>query len=58
MNKYTLLTHRGDRGGANFFIKIGCFIFGKIQNIDIYYEHLDNDTRQNNKKYILAPCLN
>ena len=57
MNKYTLLTHRGDRGGSNFLIKMGCFIFGKIQNIDIYYEHLDNDTRQNNNKIYIIPLF-
>ena len=57
MNKYTLLTHRGDRGGSNFLIKMGCFIFGKIQNMDIYYEHLDNDTRQNNNKIYISPLL-
>jgi len=57
MNKYTLLPHRPDRGGSNFIVKMGCFIFGKAQNADVYYQSLDNATRENNNKIYISPLL-
>lgn len=57
MNKYTLLTHRPDGGGSNFFVKMGCFIFGKIQNANIYYQPLDKAIHVYNNKIYISPLF-